>query len=222
MDAIKKSVDIKLFDNLNQAEIDALLTNSITRQFPKNTVLIQEGDRSDALYILQSGKAKVYLANDDGKEIVLNVLKSGDYFGEMSLLDHQPRSASVMTLVSSKITIITNHDFEQTLLKNPAIAINLIKGLLKTLRLLTDNVRSLALLDVYGRVARVLMSCARPEIDDNESFIIDEPMTHQDLANRVGASREMISRILKDLSKGGYINNKGKQIVINSRLPAGY
>jgi len=100
------------------------------------------------------------------------------------------------------------------------MAINLLKNMSHTLRLLTDNVKSLALLDVYGRVARTLMISARPY---NESeLIIEEQLTHQELANRVGASREMISRILKDLSKGGYIHMENKRIVINNRLPAGY
>ena len=212
----------QLLANLSDKEINLLFAKSITRQYAKNTVIIQEGDHGDALYILQTGRAKVYLTNENGKEIVLNTLKGGDYFGEMSLIDHQPRSASIMTLEKTNITIISSQEFEKTLLQNPAIAINLIKGLNKTLRLLTDNVRSLALMDVYGRVARVLMTCATPKVNCNDSFVIEEPMTHQDLANRVGASREMISRILKDLSKGGYIYNKGKQIVINNRLPAGY
>ncbi len=214
--------DAQLLENLSEEDTEQLFSKAKTYQYAKNTIIIQEGDLGDSLYILQSGRAKVYLADANGKEIVLSTLKSGDYFGEMSLIDHQPRSASIMTLEKSTITIVTSQEFEKTLMQNPAIALNLIKGLNKTLRLLTDNVRSLALMDVYGRVARVLMTCAKPKLHCSDTFVIDEPMTHQDMANRVGASREMISRILKDLSKGGYIHNKGKHIEINGRLPARY
>lgn len=216
------TLDTQLLASLSSEDTELLFSKAKTHQYAKNTVIIQEGDLGDSLYILQSGRAKVYLADASGKEITLNTLKPGDYFGEMSLIDHQPRSASIMTLEKSSVTIITSQEFEKTLMQNPAIALNLIKGLNKTLRLLTDNVRGLALMDVYGRVARVLMTCSKPKLHCDDTFVIDEPMTHQDMANRVGASREMISRILKDLSRGGYIYNKGKHIEINGRLPARY
>jgi len=218
----KEETKIALFSGLSEDEVDVLLTHSIRRRYAKNTILIQEGDKGDALYIIRSGRVKVYLDDANGKEIVLKTMIVGEHFGEMSLLDSEPRSASIMTVEPSEFSIITRANFEKVLLQNPRIAINLMKELSHTLRVLTDNVKSLALLDVYGRVARTLMISAKPYNNSETTLIVEEQLTHQELANRVGASREMISRILKDLSKGGYIHMKGRQIVIDNRLPAGY
>ena len=220
VDDLTNIKNIPLFSGLSDEESDFMLSHSITRRYPKNTILIQEGDIGDALYVIRSGRVKVYLGDQNGKEIILNTLGEGEHFGEMALLDNEPRSASIMTQEPSEFAVITRTVFEKALVNNPRMAINLLKNMSHTLRLITDNVKSLALLDVYGRVARTLMISARP-YNDSE-LIIEEQLTHQELANRVGASREMISRILKDLSKGGYIHMENKRIVINNRLPAGY
>ncbi|MDH5256892.1 MAG: Crp/Fnr family transcriptional regulator [Gammaproteobacteria bacterium] len=211
---------IPLFFGISDDDSKAILSHAIVRKYARNTILIQEGDPGEALFIIRSGRVKVYLSDESGKEIILNTLGEGEHFGEMSLLDREPRSASIMTIDSSELFVVTRDNFEKALLLNPRIAINLLKDLSQTLRFLTDNVKSLALLDVYGRVARTLMISAKPY--NENSMIVEEQLTHQELANRVGASREMISRILKDLSKGGYIRIEDKHIVINNRLPAGY
>src|SRR3569623_184935 len=211
--------NIPLFSGLNEAEIAEIARHAIVRSYPENTVLINEGDHSDTLYVIQEGKVKVYLADEQGKEIVLNQQGPGEYFGELALLDDAARSASVMTLERSSFCVLSKDVFKDVLAKNPNIAVSLIKDLTHRVRALTDNVKSLALLDVYGRVAKTLLGMATPQGD---RLVIESKLTQQDIADRVGASREMVSRILKDLATGGYIHMEQKHIVIHDRLPSRY
>jgi len=168
---------------------------------------------------VNSGKAKAFLSDEEGKEIVLNTHGPGDYFGEIAMLDDAPRSASVITLEKTSISIISKGDFEDCLFRNPKLALKVIHDLAKRIRDSTENVRSLALLDVYGRVARLLLQLAE---DDNGQLIIKEKLTHQDIADRVGSSREMITRILKDLKMGGYLEIEDRNIIIKEKLPSGW
>ncbi len=210
---------IPLFSGLGEAELAEIAKHAVTRSYPKNTVIINEGDHSDSLYVIQQGRVKVYLSDEQGKEVVLNSQGPGEYFGELALLDDAARSASVITLERCTFCILTKDVFHTLLADNPRIAISLIKDLAGRVRLLTDNVKSLALLDVYGRVAKTLLGLATPQGD---RLVIEDKLTQQDIADRVGASREMVSRILKDLATGGYIHMEQRHIVINDRLPTRY
>ena len=210
---------IPLFSDLKKAEIKAITDSAITRTYPKNTVIIHEGDTSDSLYVILSGKVKVYVSNDSGREVILGVQGSGEYFGEMALIDEMPRSASVMTMVQSKFCILSKALFESCLIKNPTIALKLLRTQSLRVRRLTLNVKNLALLDVYGRVARALLNMATQHDD---GMVIEHRLTHQDIAKMVGASREMVSRIMKDLSEGGYIRSEGHLISISERLPTAW
>jgi CRP/FNR family cyclic AMP-dependent transcriptional regulator len=203
---------------LTENHLRTLAQSGVSRTFRKNTVVINEGDATDALYIIQSGKVKVYLADEAGKEVVLNTEGPGSYFGEM-VLDGGPRSASVMTLETSTFSVVGKNEFKKFLTEHPDVSIHIIEKLIARTRALTDNVKSLALLDVYGRVAKLLLELAR-EVDGK--LVIGEKLTQQEMANRVGASREMVSRILSDLSKGGYINITGKKIIIAKKPPPGW
>ena len=211
--------DVPLFAGLEDGGLDAIAKHAVTRGFPKNVILINEGDPGNTLYIILTGKVKVFLRNEQGKEVILNYQGPGEYFGEMALIDEEPRSASVMTLQPSKFLVISRNDFMHCLALNPEVAIQLIKHLSRRLRTLTDNVKSLALLDVYGRLARTLLNLAQPK---EGKLVVTERLTHQDIANLVGASREMVTRIMKDLVAGGYINVQEKTIVINEKLPPGW
>ena len=211
--------DVPLFTGLEDGGLDAIAKHAVTRGFSKNVILINEGDPGNTLYIILSGKVKVFLRNEQGKEVILTYQGPGEYFGEMALIDEEPRSASVMTLEPSKFLVISRNDFMQCLGLNPEVAIHLIKHLSRRLRTLTDNVKSLALLDVYGRLARTLLKLAQPK---EGKLVVTERLTHQDIANLVGASREMVTRIMKDLVAGGYINVEGKNITINEKLPPGW
>ena len=210
---------IPLFAGLPAKDLKAITAHAVNRTYPKSTVIINEGDVSDSLYVILSGRVKVYLSDEDGKEVILNAQGAGDYFGELALIDEAPRSASVMTLTDSKVSIISKRDFEACLANHPQIALRLIKGLTKRLRMLTENVKSLALMDVYGRVARTLINLAE---EDEGRLVVNQRLTQRDIASMIGASREMVSRILKDLTVGGYITVGKKSITINEKLPSAW
>jgi CRP/FNR family cyclic AMP-dependent transcriptional regulator len=200
--------------------LETLSSSSSSRSFPKNTVVIHENDPADSLFIIETGKVKVYCSDKNGKEFIMNTQAEGDYFGELALLDDSTRSASVRTVEKSSFCIIFKDNFNRVLDEHPNIARKMIRNLAARVRKLTADVKSLALQDVYGRVANVLMDLAEERGDG--TLYIPEKLTQQDIADRVGASREMVARILKDLTIGDYIRFEGRHIIINSRLPAKY
>ena len=210
---------ISLFSELSEPDLEAVTKLAVTRNFPKNTMILCEGDQSDSLYVVLSGKVKVYLSDDEGKEVTLNVQGEGEYFGELALLDSAPRSASVVTLEKTRLAVISKPAFEECMGKNPGISLKVSQGLARRLRELSENVRSLALMDVYGRVAHTLLDMS---VEQDGKKVIPQKLTQREIASMVGASREMVSRILRDLSVGGYITIKNKIITINERLPAGW
>lgn len=202
-------------ESLSPAELQALSARAVKRSSPKQTVIVNEGDPADALYIIVSGRVKVFAADAEGREIVLLTQGPGEYFGEM-MLDEGPRSASVMTLEASTFLVIPKASLREFLVQNPAFAVRLIEKLIHRVRSATASIKSLALMDVYGRVARLLLELA----DERDgSWVISERLTQQDIASRVGASREMVSRILKDLADGGYIAVQRDCIIVNRKLP---
>lgn len=211
---------VEIFDGLAPVELEALEATSTRRTFPKNTVVIHENDPADSLFVIENGRVKVYCSDKNGKEFIMNTQGAGDYFGELALLDDSTRSASVRTVEKSTFCIVYKDDFNRVLDEHPNIRRILIANLAARVRKLTGDVKSLALQDVYGRVANVLMDLA--EDRDDGTLLIPEKLTQQDIADRVGASREMVARILKDLTIGEYIRFEGRHIIINGRLPAKY
>lgn len=210
---------ISLFEELPDEDLQAISELAVTRQYPKNTLVMCEGDCSDSLYIVLSGKVKVFLNDEEGKEVTLNIQGEGEYFGELAMLDNAPRSASVMTLEKTRLAVVSKSAFDECLECNPKIALTVIQGLARRLRELTENVRSLALMDVYGRVAHTLLDLAE---EKDGKLVVTQRLTQRDIASMVGASREMVSRILRDLTVGGYITSKNKIITINERLPSAW
>lgn len=208
---------ISLFQGLSSHDMAALFSHSVARTHKKNTVVIHEGDNSDSLYVILAGRVRVYLGDEEGKEVDLNILGAGEYFGELAAIDNFPRSASVITLEECRFSVVSKKEFDSCLTKNPQIAVRIIDELSTRFRSMTENVKSLALMDVYGRVARTLINLAAES--DEGKLVIKQKLTQQDLANMVGASREMVSRILKDLTRGGYITVKNKYITIQEKLP---
>jgi len=196
-------------------QLQSLSAHAKLQSFPRNKIVINEGDRTDSVYVIHSGRVKVFLYGRNGKEIDLNILGPGEYFGEM-VLDSGPRSASVMTIEPAQFFIIPYGVFLDFLVKHPEFSMRLIKMLIYRTRGLLNNVRSLASLDVYGRVARLLLELADEE---DGKLVIHGKLTKQDIANRVGASREMISRVFKDLTVGGYIEVEKARITIAKALP---
>ncbi len=187
------------------------------RSYRKGTLVIEEGSQGDLLYLLLRGKVKAFSIDDRDREITYGVYGPGDYFGEMSL-DGGPRSASVITLEATRCAVLTRHSLHLHIAQYPEFAFELLSRVIRRARLATANARSLALLDVYGRLVQTLEGLAQPQADGTR--LVGERLTHADLASRVGCSREMVSRLLKDLERGGHIWLKGKQWVLAARLPA--
>lgn len=200
---------------LTQETLRAIATSGVVRQFPKNTILINEGDVGDSLYIVLTGKVKVFASNEAGREVVIDFHGPGEYVGEMSL-DGSPRSASVMTVEPTSCAVVSRANFREFILAHPEFALNLVERLIHRVRRATENVKSLALSDVYGRLVRLLSGLAR-DVDGRQ--VIPEKLTQQDIAERVGASRDMISRLMKDLVGGGYLSVDERTITIHKKLP---
>jgi CRP/FNR family cyclic AMP-dependent transcriptional regulator len=206
----------ELVNSIGDPMIRELASRGQPRTFPKNAVIINEGDRGDTLFVILSGKVKVYVSDEAGREMILDMHGAGDYVGEMSL-DGRPRSASVMTLEPTTCSVLSRDELREAIGRNPDVAMALIEKLIERARIATDNVKNLALMDVYGRVARLLLSLAKEE---GGKLVVHDRMTQQDIADRVGASRDMISRIFKDLTVGGYVTVENRQITINRKPPA--
>lgn len=211
--------NIPLFSALGDAERAALAEHFVLRRHPKNALVINEGDDTNSLYVIIEGRVKVFLTDEEGKEVILNSQQAGEYFGEVSLFDDGPRSASVMTLVDCQFAVLMKQAFIDFLTNNPQFSFKIIQGLTRRLRALSENVRSLALMDVYGRVARLLLEMA---VEIQGKQIIKDKLTHTDIAARIGASSKMVSRIMQELKKGGYITKEGGQLVIERPLPSAW
>lgn len=206
---------IPLFSDLTTDELLTIESHAHRKSYRKNTVIIEKGDDTTSLYILVSGKVKVFLANEEGKELLLHVLGPGSYFGELALLGGGTRTASVMTEEDSRLLVIYKQEFLDCLRSHPEIALELIRQLAGKLTDLTERTGTLALRDVYGRVAATLQEQAVEE----DGRLITDRLTHQVLAEIVGSSREMISRIFKDLKQGGYIDVESKRVILKKKLP---
>ena len=203
---------------LSEQTLKAIAAEGVVRTFPKGAILINEGDTSESLFIILSGRVKVYASNASGREIVLSFFGPGEYVGEMSL-DGSPRSASVMTVEATTCTIITGSSFRDFVRAHPEFAMHLIGKLIQRVRVTTENVKSLALSDVYGRLVRLITALA---VERQGVLIVPEKLTQQDIAERVGASRDMISRLLKDLVGGGYLAIQDRTITVLKKPPAGW
>lgn len=209
--------DVDLFADLPDSAADALLRYAKLHKYPKNSVILNEGDHHNNFYIVVSGTLKVYVNGDGGRQVTLNWLETGDYFGELSLIDGEARSASVMTLSPTELQVISQQDFHQFLQSQPQASLALMKALTRRIRALTGSVRDMALLDVYGRVATLLQARANPD-----SGCIEPKLTHQEIADVVGASREMVSRIMRELAVGGYVEQAASALYLRKPLPRGW
>lgn len=197
--------------------IGRLAGRGIVRSYRKNTIIINEGEVGDSLFVLLQGEVKVYATDENGREITYGTIDAGDYFGEMSL-DGGPRSASVMTLDSCLCSLVPRAAVQQHLADEPDFAFALVAQVIRRARSATETARQMALLDVYGRVIHTLEGQRGPA--SSQAPVQLTQITHQQIASRVGASREMVSRLLKDLEKGGYVELGIKQITLKKKLPA--
>ncbi len=207
---------VSVFTQLSPADIADLVALVSVKEFPKDTPVLHQMDPGEALYIIASGKVKVSRYGEDGREIILTTLGPEDFFGEMSLLDSEPRSADVTTKEDSVLLLLKRDDFIAHIRKYPSVAIAVLVEMSRRLRRADEKIGNLALLDVYGRVARVLLDISETEgVVTEQGIVIESRPTHQEIAAMIGTSRETVSRVLSDLAKDGYLSIQGKKIVIH-------
>ena len=206
------------FAPLHPETLRAIAESGVVRTFPRNTVLINEGDVGDSLYVILSGRVKIFSSNEVGREFVIDFHGPGEYVGEMTL-DGAARSASVMTVEPTTCAVVSRAQFRDFILAHPDFAMHMIERLIHRVRVTTGNLKSLALSDVYGRLVRLLNALAR---DVDGSQVVPEKLTQQDIADRVGASRDMIGKLMKDLVAGGYLAVEERTITILKKLPTGW
>lgn len=197
---------------------EALAVRGSLRSFRRGTLLIQEGDRGDTLYIVRTGRLRAYAADANGKEITLGIYGPGEYVGEMSL-DGGPRSANVETMEATTCAVVSRETLLTYIAERPDFALEMMARLIRRARLATESTRNLALIDVYGRMARLLEQLAGPPAADG-SRTVTERLTHRQIAGHLACSREMISRLMKDLETGGYVTTREQRIVLLKGLPA--
>jgi CRP/FNR family cyclic AMP-dependent transcriptional regulator len=203
---------------LPEGTLRAIAATGVIRSYPRHSVLINEGDQGDSLYIILAGRVKVFASNAAGREVVIDFHGPGEYVGEMSLAG-APRSASVVTVEPATCAVVTRAQFREFMLAHPDFTLHLVEKLIHRARLATENVKSLALSDVYGRLVRLLVTLAR---DVDGKLVVPERMTQQEIADRIGASRDMVSKLMKDLVAGGYLAVADRTITILKRPPPGW
>ena len=204
------------FANLDEKALRELAPNGAVRPYAKNAIVVSEGDLSDSLYVILSGRVKVFVTDEQGKEVVLATILTGDYFGEL-VLDGGPRAASIMALEPCRFYVIPHADVERMLATDHAFARDLIRKLIGKVRSLTSRVRDLVMKDVYARLVHFIEENA---LESGGQRVVGERLTQADIAARIGGSREMVSRILRDLAAGGYISIDSKRITLHRKPPA--
>jgi CRP/FNR family cyclic AMP-dependent transcriptional regulator len=207
--------NVPIFSELSDPDVATLARVATRRRYPKDTVVFFENEEGDIFFMILEGRIKVTILGDDGREIILSVLGAGDFFGELALLDNEPRSATAIAIEESELLSLHRTEFENAIAGNPAILSALIKVLTARLRRANHQISTLALLDVYGRVARVMLDMAKEEGKRlKDGRIAFRRATHQEIANRIGTTRETVTRMLKDLERHGLIQVEGKEIVL--------
>jgi CRP/FNR family cyclic AMP-dependent transcriptional regulator len=206
---------VPLFADFTDAQLAVLASVVTPRTISRGAMLMAQGDPTDSVYVLVAGRLQVVMSDSEGREVILATLGPGEVVGEMGLVDDSPRSASVIAADHSDLLSITKREFRKCLAEHFDMAINLMRTLVRRLREADRMIGSLALLDVYGRVAHLLIDKAEAV---GGKRVITERLTKQDIAKMVGASREMVSRVMKDLQEGGYIEVHGSQIILRDRI----
>jgi CRP/FNR family cyclic AMP-dependent transcriptional regulator len=209
--------NVPLFAVLPENQL-VLLTSSVTRKrIPRGTAIIAAGDVTDSLYVVIAGRLKVMMSDDEGREVILSILGPNEFFGEMGLIDDHPRSASVVAIEPCELLTLSKRDFKKCLQDNFEMAMTVMRGLVKRLREADQKIGSLALMDVYGRVARLLLEMS--EIVDGQK-VVTKKLAKQDIAKMIGASREMVSRVMKDLQAAGSIEVRAGLIFLKDNILA--
>ncbi len=208
---------VPLFSMLTDVQASLVADAVVKRRYRRGENIVEQGKKSNALFIMLTGRARVVSTDNRGREVILATLKPGDHVGEMSLIDNEPHSATVQAEIQTDVLELARQDFARCLPENTSMAYAVMKGLVQRLRHADRKIESLALMDVYGRVARALLEFAIPDADGQ--LVIRDKISRSDIAKMVGASREMVSRVMKDLEERGFVEVQGTgSIVIKERL----
>ena len=204
---------VPLFSSLDAEELQRFAELTREKSYPRGSFILFEDDPGDSLHIVRQGRVKVVLVGEDGREVILAVLGVGEHFGELSLIDDQPRSAHVIAMEDSQLLVLRRDDFRRRVDANPAVAWAMLVELSRRLRRADGKIGGLVLLDVPGRIARLLLDFA----DEADGTTIDKPLTHQTIANMIGASRETVSRAMADFQENGWVNVERRTISLANR-----
>ena len=208
---------VPLFSMLTDVQASLVADAVVKRRYRRGENIVEQGKKSNALFIMLTGRARVVSTDNRGREVILATPKPGDHVGEMSLIDNEPHSATVQAEIQTDVLELARQDFARCLPENTSMAYAVMKGLVQRLRHADRKIESLALMDVYGRVARALLEFAIPDADGQ--LVIRDKISRSDIAKMVGASREMVSRVMKDLEERGFVEVQGTgSIVIKERL----
>jgi CRP-like cAMP-binding protein len=207
---------IPLFASLEESGLQEIAELLIDRKFPKDAVIFEDGSMGDYMYVIRTGEVKVTKMSEDGREKILEILGEGEFFGEMALLDRQPRSASVKTTRACTLLALSRQDFIALLRRDPDISLELIRELSRRLRETDEQIRGLLFERVEARTRRLLRRRAIEAVPDRPDRRATPPITHQQLADLVGTSRETITRVLKELKDSGWLEQEGKRYIVRS------
>ncbi|MCY1168207.1 MAG: Crp/Fnr family transcriptional regulator [Pseudomonadota bacterium] len=208
---------VPLFSMLTAAQAESVSEAVVKRRLKRGDAIVEQGKKSNALSIILTGRARVITTDQRGREVILATMQPGDYVGEMSLIDNEPHSATVRAEVQTDVLVLGRLEFARCLPENSSMAYAVMRGLVQRLRHADRKIESLALMDVYGRVARALLEFASQDAEGNA--VIRDKVSRQDLAKMVGASREMVSRVMKDLEERGFIETRSDgSMLVKERL----
>jgi CRP/FNR family cyclic AMP-dependent transcriptional regulator len=203
--------NVPLFSGLSESELEKLSKVCGRRRVERGAFVVRSAETTDSLYILLTGRAKVTNTDEEGREIILAWLGPGEFFGEMGLIDGSPRSANVVASEACELLVLSKEAFQRCLQDNFLVAQKLMQILVRRLREADRKIESLALLDVYGRVARLLLDLS---VEEEGRRIVKKKISKQDMARMIGASREMVSKVMRDLELSGYISTENDVVVI--------
>ncbi len=210
---------VSLFQNVSDEELGKVASLLSPRDCPKDTHIVTQDEPGDAMFIIAKGRVKVVLYGDNGREVILTLLKSGEFFGEMALLDDLPRSANVIAHEDSQVLVLKRDQFADHIKNSPTTALNVMAELSRRLRRADEIIGNLATLDVYGRVAHIMIDLAKKDGEEvEEGILIRERPTQQDIASMIGTSRETVSRVLSEFQKRGFVEMRGREILLSRKF----
>lgn len=205
---------VPLFAMLTPAQAESLSTSIGKRRFKRGELIVEQGKRIDALFIILAGRARVVVTDKKAREVILATLQPGDHVGEMSLIDGEPHSANVEAEVQTDALVLSGVDFNRCLSENSAMMSTVLRGLVQRLRSADRKIESLALMGVFARVANVLLESAVPMDATGRIRALKDKISRQDIAKMVGASREMVSRVMKDFEEQGFVETRSDGVIL--------